>query len=596
MLYISKNNLSKKQIAYLKSFGAFWNPKFFERQRQRLSTYNVPRIVDLTVDLSDYIALPRGVEDRLTKIVSHFNWTDQTIVGNAIKVKFNGDLTKEQNDAEKQMLKYSNGVLSARTGFGKTVIAASIISKRKISTLILVNNRDLAEQWKARLNSFLKISSDPIIEEYTPTGRKRKKDVIGKYYGTTHNRSGVIDIATIQSFKDTKQDQEILDDYGMVIFDEVHHLPAYSYDTVFKNIRAQYMYGLSATPYRKDGLSRIITLRIGDIRYQTKLIDSQYGLKISKLVVPRFTTVGLNLPELQTNTINENYELLVANEKRNKSLLSDIQYNLKNGRHILLLTHRVDHLKKIEGLLENIEDYSVFKLFGTQGSKQNNKVIKEINSTQSPFVIVATTKYAGEGMDIGNLDTIILAMPNSWKGTIFQNLGRLHRNLDKKDELRVYDYIDMLVPAFARMYQKRKEAYKKLGYRIQEDKNSRKQNVNLYEGNYHSAIEKSVKNARKVILFSKSMTRFIYWEIIYKMKDACTILLNKISEPYNKKLQKSDISYTLTEKVLPECILIDDGELWLSSDKGFNSNKGIAICITSPDTINGFKRMLQNEL
>src|SRR5699024_4487481 len=135
MLYISKNNLSKKQIAYLKSFGAFWNPKFFEWQRQRLSTYNVPRIVDLTVDLSDYIALPCGVEDRLTKIVSHFNWTDQTIVGNAIKVKFNGDLTKEQNDAEKQMLKYSNGVLAARTGFGKTVIAASIISKRKISTL-----------------------------------------------------------------------------------------------------------------------------------------------------------------------------------------------------------------------------------------------------------------------------------------------------------------------------------------------------------------------------------------------------------------------------------------------------------------------------
>lgn len=596
MLYISKDGLSKKQIGYLKTLGAYWNPQFFERQRQRLSTYRTPRIINLTIDLPDFLALPRGVEDHLKEIVPHIDWQIQTVSGKTIAVTFNGKLRREQADAEKKMLENATGVLAARTGFGKTVIAASMIARRKVSTLILVNIRDLAQQWCQRLKSFLEVTSTPLIEEYTPTGRKRKKDVIGRYYGSIHNRSGVIDVATIQSFKEIKKSQAILDDYGMVIFDEVHHLPAFSFDAVFKNIRARYIYGLSATPYRQDGLSKIITLRMGDVRYQTDLVDSQYALKVKRLVIPRFTDAGMSLPELQTNTINENYEFLAGNTKRNQEVVTDIQNNVQEGRHLLVLTHRLDHLQEIARLLETIVKCPVFKLFGAQGSKQNKEVIEKLNVEKGPFVILATAKYAGEGMDIPALDTIVLSMPSSWKGTIFQYLGRLQRNLANKDELRVYDYVDMLIPAFAKMYQKRKNAYKELAYMIQEDESSRRSNVEVYEGDYHLALQKKLKTAAKVVLAAKSMTPFIFWGVVHNMKNQCTILLNKVSASYGKRLQDESISYTLTENSVPECILIDDTELWLSSDKGFNSNRGIAICITSADTVNGFKKIIKNEL
>lgn len=198
-------------------------------------------------------------------------------------------------------------------------------------------------------------------------------------------------------------------------------------------------------------------------------------------------------------------------------------------------------------------------------------------------------------MDIGTLDTIILAMPNSWKGTIFQYLGRIQRNLDKKSELRVYDYVDMLIPSFAKMYQKRKSAYKDLGYKIQEDKNSRRPNVDLYEGSYQSAILKSLKDSTEVMIAASFMSPFIFWKIINSLKSEYKIVLGEISDFYAKKLKSYSISYTLSVDNMPECILIDNRELWLCSDKGFNSDKGIAVCITSSDTINGFRRIIQQK-
>ncbi len=596
MLFISKSSLSSTQIAYLKTMGSFWNPQFFKRQRQRLSTFKTPRIIDLSVELPDFICLPRGLEDGLEKLSTHIEWKDQTIKGNAINVSFVGELKSEQEKATAELLKNSNGVLAARTGFGKTVVAAKIIAARKVSTLILVNNRELAQQWKKQLKNFLNINGKPLIKEYTATGRKRKKDMIGSFYGSTHNRSGVIDIATIQSFKGTKEEQAILNDYGMVIFDEVHHVPAFSYDEVIKNIGAHYLYGLSATPYRQDGLSKIITLRMGKIRYQTDLVDSRHSLDTIRRVVPRYTNLGLNLPELKVNTLNENYELLAKNDDRNKSILKDITTNLHQKRHILVLTHRVTHLQLLADHLKDSSSFPIYKLYGAQGAKKNHATVEKINDTDTPFVIFATSKYAGEGLDIGALDTIVLAMPNSWKGIIFQTLGRLQRDVTNKKELRVYDYVDILIPPFARMYQKRKKAYEKLNFKIQEDKTSRSSNVSLYEGNYHSILLKRSKQAKHAMISAANLSPFLLWKLIYKNKDHCTVVLHSLSDFYQKKMLSASVSYTLTDNNIPECILFDNKELWLCSDKGFNSDNGIAVCISSPDTVAGFSKIIADEI
>lgn len=254
------------------------------------------------------------------------------------------------------------------------------------------------------------------------------------------------------------------------------------------------------------------------------------------------------------------------------------------------------HLQLLIDHLKDSSNFPIYKLYGAQGAKKNHATVEKINGTDTPFVIFATSKYAGEGLDIGALDTIVLAMPNSWKGIIFQTLGRLQRDLANKRELRVYDYIDILIPTFARMYQKRKKAYEKLNFKIQEDKTSRRSNVTLYEGNYHSILLKRSKQARHTMISAANLSPFLLWKLIYKNKDHCTVVLHSLSDFYQEKMQSASVSYTLTDNNIPECILFDNKELWLCSDKGFNSDHGIAVCISSPDTVAGFSKIIADEI
>ncbi len=219
----------------------------------------VPPIISCAEETPTYLCLPRGCE---TDVMELFDGAgvktermDHTCTGKIINVAFKGSMREEQIPAAEEMLKYDSGVLSATTAFGKTVIAAKLIAERKTNTLILTHRRQLLSHWTAKLSEFLDIDEMlPALEK--KKGRKRKKNLIGQIGAGKSRPSGIIDVAIMQSLIRSDEVKELTKHYGMVIVDECHHVPAFSFEQILKSIHAKTVYGLTATPTRQDGHHR----------------------------------------------------------------------------------------------------------------------------------------------------------------------------------------------------------------------------------------------------------------------------------------------------------------------------------------------------
>lgn len=561
-----------------------------------MSLYNIPRIISLFEESNTSIQIPRGLEQEVSGLIPHITWKDQTTNGRKIHSSFNGKLRSEQKAALDALLAHHDGILSARTGFGKTVVAAQLIAKLNVSTLILVHDKEIAKQWVTQLNEFLSISDKPFVQELTPTGRKKHKEKIGSYYGTKHSRSGIIDVATIQSFKDDVKSKGILNQYGLVISDEVHHDAAFTFEQVIKQIKSTYLYGLSATPYRRDGQDPIITMRFGPVRYKTSLIDEKSLAEVKRTVIPRFTNFGISDIASAAHTINENYDDMVKDSSRNQSIIKDINKCLHEERHVLVLTKRIEHVRVLASLLNRIPN--VFLLYGDQTDKENAESIAKINQTTEKYVLLATNKYAGEGLDIPSLDTLILAMPHSWKGSSIQYLGRTQRNLTQKSEIRVYDYVDMFIPMLAQMYRKRLKTYYNLHYKLVQDERSQQNGIKFYDGKYQAEILSEVKNANDIFACGNQFKFFIPDIILptISINNEVRLLSNSFSPMIKGLLKKLNASYTSYDQNLPNCLVLNNKQIWISSDVGFDRNTGITICIDQPQLVSQFVKMLMHTI
>ncbi|MDF9409684.1 DEAD/DEAH box helicase family protein [Pelotomaculum isophthalicicum JI] len=361
---------------------------------------------------------------------------------------------------------HNNGILSATTAFGKTVIGARLIADCKVNTLILVHRTNLLSQWVERLNEFLIINEEPIIE-LTPKGRKRKKTVIGRIGGGKNNPSGIIDVAVMQSLVSGDEVKELVRDYGMVIVDECHHVSAFSFEQILKAANAKYVYGLTATPTRQDGHHPIIYMHCGKIRYRVDAKEQATVRPFEHFVIPRFTRFQKPTHQDESKwTITDIYNDIQNSELRNSLILQDVTAAVEQGRNPIILTERTEHVKYLASQLKP-RIKNVIALTGGETQKKSRETLQTVAdiAEDESFVLVATGKYVGEGFDMPRLDTLFLAMPISWKGTLQQYAGRLHRLYEGKNEVQVYDYVDVHVAMLEKMYQKRLRGYAAIGYK-----------------------------------------------------------------------------------------------------------------------------------
>ncbi len=460
LVYIEKKDLPSAMLDRLIRIAAFQNPEFYRAQGMRLSTYGKPRVISCSEDFPEHIGLPRGcIDEVLAEFKFHrvnVELQDKRTIGREIRVSFKAQLRPQQQEAVNQVLLYDQGILSAPTAFGKTVVGANLIARRAVNALILVHRRQLIDQWRERLAAFLD----------KPIGN------IGHIGGGKIKRTGVIDVAVIQSLQRKGDVEDFVADYGHVIVDECHHLSAVTFERVLRQVKAKYVLGLTATPIRKDGHHPIIYMQCGPIRFHLSAKKAAQASLLEHKVIPRFTEFGWDQTDDET-TIQDLYAALVGNQHRNELIIRDLQNLLSVGRSPLVLTSRTEHLDFLAGALRGSRSH-VFIMKGGMGAKQRKILTESIAAIppEEPRVILATGSYLGEGFDDARLDTLLLAMPVSWKGTLQQYVGRLHRLHENKKEVQVYDYADVLVPMLTRMYKKRLAGYAALGYTVVENSNT----------------------------------------------------------------------------------------------------------------------------
>ena len=451
-LFIEKMGLPSALLNQLKRLAAFQNPEFYKRQSMRLSTALTPRVIACAEDFPEHIALPRGCLPEVEAILLEYgvmlHLEDEREKGKTVDFAFQGTLTPLQEQAVNALLAHDTGVLVAPPGIGKTVVGTYLVAARKTSTLVLVHRKPLLDQWISQLALFLGLEP---------------KD-IGQIGAGKAKPNGRLDVAMVQSLVRKGSVSDSVAGYGQVIQDESHHCPAVSFERVLAEVKAKYVVGLTATPQRRDGHHPILYMQLGPVRFAVDA-KSWAGRRPfdQKLVVRETGFSSTGLPD--GAGIQELYAVLAADQRRNDLIFGDVARALEEKRSPILLTERRDHLEHFANRLRSLARHLVV-LHGGMKPKERRDVIAQLAAIPAgeERVLIATGRYIGEGFDDARLDTLFLVLPVSWRGTLIQYTGRLHRLHPGKTEVRIYDYVDRAVPMLMKMFEKRLRGYRAIGY------------------------------------------------------------------------------------------------------------------------------------
>ena len=572
LLYIEKAGISQKALNKIKRLAAFKNPDFYKSQAMRLPVYNKPRVIDTSEETEQYLCIPRGCKASLTDLVestnSTINFIDERNAGNPIRLHFNGQLREEQQLAANELLKFENGILSATTAFGKTVVASYLISERKVNTLILVHSSALFQQWQKSLSEFL-VFEDELPEQPKKRGRQKKLSHIGQLGAAKNTLNNIVDIAIMQSVVSGDEVKDFVKDYGMVIVDECHHVSAFTFEKILREVNAKYIYGLTATPKRQDGHQPIITMQCGPIRYQVDALTQSVKREFSHYVIPEFTDFRIADTGLKYQEICAK---LCTDETRNRQIISDVISAFQSGRNCIVLTERTDHADILYTAIAESR-HNVFLLSGKDKAKEKREKLEAIKAVQQNenMVIIATGKYVGEGFDEPRLDTLFLAMPISWKGTLAQYVGRLHRNYEGKTEVTVHDYADIFVPMLDRMYHKRIRGYAELGYMM--NGSSHAETSLIYDaGNFFGKFSDDIGSAVKEIIISAPVVKSSCLKRVLSQL-AGGVKLTIITPQTDDLEAIENITYVFKEKVTQTFTVIDRQIVWYGNINPLSYNR-----------------------
>lgn len=450
-LFVDGTGLPGSFVTELRRLAAFQNPEFYKKQAMRLSTWGTPRVVTCAEESGPFLSLPRGCEDAAASLTSEWGSTlaveDQRTSGSPLELAFQGELTTVQRDAAEAVLRHNIGIVVAPPGSGKTVLGAALVAKRGVCALILVHRKPLLDQWVTQLSEFLGIP-------------RKEVGVIG---GGKRRVTGRIDVAMIQSLVRKNVVDDLVSNYGHVVVDECHHLSANSFERVLSEVKARYVLGLTATPDRRDGHDPIVEMQLGPVRFAVSAKASAATRGFAHGLVFRETAFAADWTP--GSAIQDLYAAMAADERRNTLILDDVIAALEEGRSPLLLTERRDHLEYFAQKLRPAAR-NLIVLHGGLSVRERRAAMASLTAVppDEERLVIATGRYVGEGFDDPRLDTLVLALPVGWRGTVVQYAGRLHRTHAGKSAVRIHDYRDSAVPVLTRMLEKRIRAYRAIGY------------------------------------------------------------------------------------------------------------------------------------
>ena len=448
-LYVERSGLPQPLLNRLIRLAAFANPAFYKAQAMRLSVWDKPRVIACAENFPQHIGLPRGCLESATTLLQELDigvdLVDERQKGSPLELIFKGQLRDDQKSAVNAMLRHDIGVLQAPTAFGKTVVAAAILARRGVNTLVLVHRAELLRQWQERLQTFLEVPPE----------------TIGSIGSGKARPTGALDIAVMQSLVRKGEVNPVVQRYGQVIVDECHHIAAASFEAILRQVKARYVLGLSATLERRDGLQPILFMQCGPIRHTAQ---RPAGAPQSLELVRR----SHELQGVRTDQpIQELMRRLAEDQFRTDRIVASALSCWGEGRKLLLLSERTDHITAIAAALAE-QVPNLFLLHGRLSARQRSATLAALETLppDAPRIVLATGRLVGEGFDHPPLDTLLLAMPVSWKGTLQQYAGRLHRQQSGKTHVRIIDWVDVGHPVLQRMWERRLRGYRAMGYAL----------------------------------------------------------------------------------------------------------------------------------
>ncbi len=457
-LAIFRAGLPPAFVAALKHLASIHNPKFYENEQLRFSNWDTPRFIQAYREDLEWIYLPRGLIERTTEVVtavgSKLEISDRRTTHDGCGFGFIGELRPEQIGPVADVLAHDHSVIDAPPGAGKTVMACAVIASYDRPTLVIVNRKHLVDQWRVRLTEYLGLSPAEI----------------GQIGGGKTKPTGRIDVAMIQSLARRDDLPSLFEQYGMVVVDECHHVPAVSFERVVRNGTSRRWLGLTATPIRRDGLEALIAMHCGPTRHRIEVSEVSGDVMLSAEFVTHDTPLRFEINGVAVDGrdhIQEVYATLAQDEPRVVQVSADVHVALATGRTCLVLTGRVEHGDRIVQQLTEL-GHEPLVLHGGLGTKARKAVAAKLDAHQAGtgLVLVATGSLLGEGFDWPQLDTLFLAFPIAWKGNVTQYVGRLLRTHQGKNHVQLHDYVDAEIPVLRRMHNKRLPAIASLGFQV----------------------------------------------------------------------------------------------------------------------------------